>query len=203
MAVHPGRDLDRVVAFSDAVVAIAITLLVLPLTEIRPAEYGGDLGRLLAHNASQLTAFVVSFVVIASFWLSHHRIVDRLEAMDGGLLRLNLVWLLTIVFLPFPTSLVQNDADKAFTVFYLSALFAAAVFTRAIGVYVARHAELAPGDRDDEFRAGAARGWATVAVFGFALLVSLVAAPLALWSLLLLVPAGMLSRRMVRTAPGA
>jgi uncharacterized membrane protein len=196
VAVHPERDLDRVVAFSDAIVAIAMTLLVLPLTGISPKDYSG-LGQLLEHNATELSSFVVSFLVIASFWLSHHRIFDRLEAIDGPLLRLNLLWLLGIVFLPFPTSLVQNDGEESYTVFYMASLFGVALLTRALGLYVERHPVLAPAPRDTSARAGTARGWAAVAVFGVALLVSLVAPRLATWSLLLLIPVSIASRRVV------
>ena len=195
---HPERALDRVIAFSDAVVAIAMTLLVLPLTELTPSEYDGDVGELLSENSSELTAFVVSFFVIALFWSSHHRIFDRLVAIDGRLLRLNILWLFTIVVLPFPTSLVQTGGTQTAAVFYLGALFVTAVMTRVIASYVGAHPELCDGPEDEASRAGAIRGWYAVAVFGVAFLASFWLGVTATWLLLVMVIERPVSSRLAR-----
>jgi uncharacterized membrane protein len=76
--VRSERGLDRFVTFLDAVVAIAITLLVLPLVELL---HGSDpqtsLSRLLTEEAGTFGAFLLSFAVIARLWLAHHRLVER------------------------------------------------------------------------------------------------------------------------------
>jgi uncharacterized membrane protein len=195
---HPERALDRVIAFSDAVVAIAMTLLVLPLTELSPSDYDGDVGRLLSDNSSELTAFVVSFFVIALFWASHHRIFDRLVVIDGRLLRLNILWLFTIVVLPFPSSLVQTGGTETAAVFYLGALFVTALMTRVIAIYVARHPALCDGPEDEASRAGAIRGWFAVAVFAVAFVASFWMGVTATWLLLVMLAEGPVSALVAR-----
>ena len=98
------RGLDRLITFLDAVVAIAITLLVLPLVDVIPSEGRDvDLGDLLADEAGRFGAFALSFAVIAQLWLVHHRIVERVGSYDRPFVLVNLIWTLTIVLLPFAT----------------------------------------------------------------------------------------------------
>ncbi len=98
------RGLDRLITFLDAVVAIAITLLVLPLVDVIPSEGRDvDLGDLLADEAGRFGAFALSFAVIAQLWLAHHRIVERVGSYDMPFVLVNLAWTLTIVLLPFAT----------------------------------------------------------------------------------------------------
>jgi uncharacterized membrane protein len=102
--VRTDRGLDRLITFLDAVVAIAITLLVLPLVDVLPDEGADvDLPALLAEEAGRFGAFTLSFVVIASLWLAHHRLVERVGAYDHTFVVVNLAWTLTVVLLPFAT----------------------------------------------------------------------------------------------------
>ena len=82
------RGLERLILFSDAVVAIAITLLVLPLTELRPEE-GERRVELPAAEGDELLSFAISFIVIARFWFAHHGLFRHLVRMDRPLLWLN------------------------------------------------------------------------------------------------------------------
>ncbi len=101
------RGLDRLITFVDAVVAIAITLLVLPLVEVLGGRARGtDLAEVLAEDAAQFGAFLLSFVVIARLWLAHHRIVERVGAYDSAFVLANLTWVLTVVLLPFATQVL-------------------------------------------------------------------------------------------------
>ncbi|MGX1804558.1 TMEM175 family protein [Nocardia sp. NPDC055321] len=102
------RGLERLVNFSDAVVAIAATLLVLPLVDV--VKDAGDTGlrELLADHRSDLVAFVVSFAVIYRLWLLHHGLYRTLRGYNGALLWTNLLWLMSIVFLPVPTELISS-----------------------------------------------------------------------------------------------
>ncbi|WP_345762604.1 TMEM175 family protein [Diaminobutyricibacter sp. McL0608] len=102
------RGLDRLVNFSDAAVAIAITLLVLPLVDIAAQiskTHPTVWGLFLAHWPTFL-AFAVSFVVIARFWVVHHRVFEFVRDYNPTLVRLNFLWLASIVFLPFATNVL-------------------------------------------------------------------------------------------------
>jgi uncharacterized membrane protein len=90
----------RIESFSDGVFAIAITLLVLTIAQ--PQQYR-DLGSQLAERWPSLAAYVVSFMVIGIMWLNHHTIFTHLRAVDRGMFYCNLVLLMTIVFIPYPT----------------------------------------------------------------------------------------------------
>lgn len=111
------RDPDRLVLFTDAVVAIAITLLVLPLVDVvseSVAEHHTSVEVLTEHRP-QILSFLLSFVVIAQYWVTHHRMFENVKAYNRPLTVVNLAWLLTIVFLPFPTEMVGVFSDDVFT----------------------------------------------------------------------------------------
>lgn len=95
--------------FSDGVFAIAITLLV--LTIAAPGTYRNLSHQLLAEWPS-LAAYVVSFAVIGIMWLNHHTIFAHLERIDRGLFYRNLILLMTIVFLPYPTGIFGQALEK-------------------------------------------------------------------------------------------
>ena len=111
---------SRLETFSDGVFAIAITLLVLTIAQ--PSHY-----RQLTHQLEQkwpsLAAYVVSFVVIGIMWLNHHTIFQLLERVDRKLFYLNLLLLMTIAFLPYPTGVLgqalgQGEGATAAAAFY-------------------------------------------------------------------------------------
>lgn len=123
-----GRELDRIVNFSDAVFAIALTLLVL---DIRVPEIPDDL--VAEELPAQLLAlwpkyfgYVLSFVVIISFWNIHHSIFSGIRGYDKGLIWLNSTFLMFVAIVPFPTSLLSEYGDHQLPV----AIYAA---TLAIG----------------------------------------------------------------------
>ena len=96
----------RLEAFSDGVIAIAITLLVL---EIKIPEGTGSLATRLAEQWPVYVAYLVSFVVVGATWLSHHHLIRDLRGADHGLLLLNLALLLVVSFIPFPTKVVGEE----------------------------------------------------------------------------------------------
>lgn len=100
---------SRVEAFSDGVFAIAITLLVLTIAQ--PTNYK-DLGHQLATRWPSLAAFVVSFAIIGIMWLNHHSLFMHFERIDRGLFYLNMLLLLTITFLPYPTGVLGEALAK-------------------------------------------------------------------------------------------
>jgi uncharacterized membrane protein len=109
------RDLDRFLTFIDAVVAIAITLMVLPLAEAASGIGTRTVGQLLRQHEAELLGFLLSFAVIARLWLGQHRIVSSLVVQTKLVTWLLLAWTLTIVFLPFPTALVAETSNQTAT----------------------------------------------------------------------------------------
>jgi uncharacterized membrane protein len=108
----------RFEAFSDGVFAIAATLLILELS----AAPGADLGHELLHLWPSYLAYVTSFLTIGIIWMNHHHTVSLLARTDRTFQFLNILLLLTIAFLPFPTKLVAqnlgNDGEKAAALVY-------------------------------------------------------------------------------------
>lgn len=104
--------LERMILFSDAVFAIAITLLVIEIKVPLITEVGQinshELGEHLFHLIPQFIGFIMSFFVVGLFWTTHHRIFGYVVNYDGGLIWLNLVLLMTVAFLPFTTSLTSE-----------------------------------------------------------------------------------------------
>ncbi|TDO56049.1 putative membrane protein [Kribbella sp. VKM Ac-2571] len=143
------RDPDRLVLFSDAVVAIAITLLVLPLVDLVPevkAE-GGDAFSVISEHRQEIFTFLLSFVVIASFWLGHHRLFEHVRAYTPAMMRVNLLWLLTIVVLPFPTEIVGAfDSDQFTAGLYIGTILALSVCQSVLTWMVRGHKELESPD---------------------------------------------------------
>jgi len=112
--------IDRIVFFSDAVFAIAMTLLVLPLVGGRTDL---PVWEQIKHKVPELYAFALSFWVIGLYWIGHHRVYRRVRAYDEGLMLLNLVELFCVAFLPYPTALSgRYPEDVASTVFYAASL---------------------------------------------------------------------------------
>src|SRR5699024_6863952 len=110
----PGESLPatsaRYGAFTDAVVAIAMTLLILPLMELVPeaAADGLTAGAFLRLHEGQFLAFALSFVLVGTFWFMHHRIYRADTPHDGRLAMVNLAWMATIVFLPVVTAMTGS-----------------------------------------------------------------------------------------------
>jgi uncharacterized membrane protein len=99
---------DRLLFFSDAVVAIALTLLALELP-VPTGATADELWESTRHNNSHYLAFLISFVVIAAAWGQHHHVMRYAERSDARLRTLNMLWLLTIVLTPFATKLLTSE----------------------------------------------------------------------------------------------
>ena len=133
-------DSGRVEAFSDGVFAIAITLLVL---DLRVSGEGSLFHQLLAAWPHYF-AYVVSFLTIGIMWMNHHTILGHVKRVDRPLLVLNLLLLMGIVAIPFPTTLVAEhlrdpDGTVATVTYGLVMIVISAGFA-ALWVYVVTHA---------------------------------------------------------------
>jgi uncharacterized membrane protein len=195
----------RLEAFSDGVFAIAITLLVLDLAIPRS---GSPLERVLDAWPFYL-AYVVSFLTIGAAWLAHTSITDRLTKVDLTLLRLNLLLLLVVAVLPFPTRLVADGLDdvsgeRVFVTMYGVALLGIRVLLYALDAYARWEQLYAPGslDEPDTVRRTVLP---VVLVYGLAILIGLVVPAVAVGlycaiAVFLVVPFGELRRLLFRRA---
>jgi uncharacterized membrane protein len=131
----------RAEAFSDGVFAVAITLLVFGL---RPSGSGATLTAQLLHSWPQYFAYVVSFLTIGIMWMNHHTILAHVTRVNRRLLVLNLLLLMGVVAIPFPTALVADNlrgpGGTAATVVYGLVMIAISIGFASLWVYVATHA---------------------------------------------------------------
>jgi len=151
----PGLRTTRVEAFSDGVFAIAITLLVLELAV--PSGSEDDLlGAVLDQWPSYL-AYLVSFATIGAVWLEHTVITEYLDRATPILIRLNLLLLMVVAFLPFPTRLLgeyvgeDEPARVAVTIYGLS-LFLASALVSLLWRYAVREQLIRPDLADADVK---------------------------------------------------
>lgn len=109
--IHRGRAFDRLVSYSDAVVAVAVTVLVLPLVDIAGPTKDQPLGAVLIANAGSIFGLIFTFFVVTQMWVVHNRIINVADAYDARLLWLNTVWLVLIVLLPWPSRLIGDTLN--------------------------------------------------------------------------------------------
>jgi uncharacterized membrane protein len=150
------RSVERLVFFSDAVVAIAITLLAIDL----PAPSGATAGAFWASaraNDGVYLAFLVSFLSIAAAWSHHHDAFKYARRADSWLRNATMIWLLMIILIPFATKLLTGYGHDALTVHALRWGFYALLQTVGAAALFAMTRHMAARDlgaRDAEERAG-------------------------------------------------
>jgi len=106
-----GRSLDRLINFSDAVVAVAVTVLVLPLVDIEGPTGDQTVWNVLADHNGELLAFLFTFYVVVVMWLVHNRILNQIVKYDSAILWLNTTWLVGIVLLPWFSAMYGESQD--------------------------------------------------------------------------------------------
>jgi uncharacterized membrane protein len=151
---QPNDSAERLVFFTDAVVAIALTLLILPLVDLVPEarRSGTDLTDLLRENLAELGSFLLSFVVIFRFWWAHHQLFRHVSRLSPAVVRWNLLWMLSIVFLPWPTAIITAyDTSPVTVVLYTGTLVVGSGSLTALAVSVHRNPALSAG-RSQETR---------------------------------------------------
>ena len=201
--------LERVIFFSDAVFAIVITLLVLPLTaEIEIPEGGQDLASHVWAQWPRVLSFLVSFLVIGQFWIAHHHMFEYVRRYDQGLLWLNLVSLLTVSFMPFPTALIgaRLETEAVFpVVFYAASMTVSSLALTASWVYAVHRRLVSPSVPAAEVRAFTGRAVATSAVFLLSVGAAFLGLPVAVLFWLVLLPLArlLLARASARRRPRA
>jgi uncharacterized membrane protein len=203
--------IDRLLALTDGVVAIALTLLVLqlqvPVTHAlkENPDSASNLWRALDVDGAEITSYLVSFVVIAQFWIVHHRVLRGMRGHSEGLAWRNFGFLLALTLMPFTSDLIGRYGSNpvAVTLFGIN-LVALSLTTQWIFLYAAGHNLMTDAARSahDE-RAARVRSVMVVAIVTISLVLAWTDTQLAkfVWLLFLFVPAigERVSRRLERS----
>jgi uncharacterized membrane protein len=192
--VRGSTEFARVLAFSDGIFAIAMTLLVAGISV--PSVPQAELLDALLDRWDDLLAFFLSFAVIGFYWLAHHAFFALLGALDTHLVRLNLFYLGLIAFLPFPTALIGRYDRTAVAVGLYAAVLAVASGLETIMFRRARNAgALLHPVPDDAYRHYVMRSLAPCVVFAASMPLALIHPIAAMLSWMLIFPIERLLRR--------
>jgi uncharacterized membrane protein len=144
-----GMSVGRLEAFSDGVLAIVITLLILEIHVPEPSETGGDLGHHLLQQWPHYASFLLSFLIVGIIWLNHHATINLLQRTDHKIQVFNLLLLLPVTVLPWPTDLLATYAvsgteqeQRIAVVVYGLTSAAMALSFNILWRYLRRHPEL-------------------------------------------------------------
>ncbi|MGI8446716.1 MAG: TMEM175 family protein [Streptosporangiaceae bacterium] len=130
---------DRVLFFSDAIFAIAITLLVIDIRVPGITNPGLELSRARDH----IFSFGLSFAVIGLFWMGHHSVFRYITVLDRPLIAINLLFLGIVAFLPYPTSLLGGTGtNRVSTIFYAACISGAGLAELVIWLYASQAKDL-------------------------------------------------------------
>ncbi len=183
--------MERIVFFSDAVFAIAITLLAL---EIRLPDIAGlgnaELLKELLSIWPRYLSFMVSFLVIGNFWLIHHRQFRYIERYDNHLIFINLFVLMAIAFIPFPTVMISENGNRTATIFYALTMCVVGLLLTLLWLYASSRRRLVSPDLESAIvRRGILRNLSAPVVFLLSIGVAYINPDLAKFSWILIVPA--------------
>jgi uncharacterized membrane protein len=191
-------EFGRVLAFSDGLFAIAMTLLVVAVTVPKIADSSSvhELADAISDQESALISFFISFAVIGRYWLAHHQFFGRLASLDGALIAINLLYLAFIAFLPYPTDLLGTYFDNPLSV----TVYAVTIgFVSGLEVVMFRHAHrhglFLQKLPEDVFRWGALQSAAPVAFFLLSVPVAFVSTTLAVITWFLGIPFAAVAQR--------
>ncbi len=204
--ISTSREVDRLMAFSDGVVAVAITLMALPLINLPTPRAGEPLYTVVTNNLGQLVIFLFTFYVVAVMWRLHSRIFSQIRGYDNPLFWLNVAWLAGIVLLPWLSSLygytftfratepnisTSSTGDVAFLYWILMA--AVSSLGTLMGRHLNRNPRLLIEGVNPDTPSGAVRfrGWIIAGYFATIGLVSLISSAIASY-----LPIGILALNM-------
>ncbi|MGW0659892.1 TMEM175 family protein [Streptodolium elevatio] len=180
---------ERLIALSDGVFSIAMTLLVLDIS-VPPGLSTADFDEALGDLPQKISAYALSFVIIGAFWLDHGRVLRGLRAVDRPIIAVTLLGLGFIAFLPFPTSLLSEYGNEPVSVAVYAATIAATDVTQ-IGLVLLRARR--PWLNEHPIPPELVRSWitdtgATVAVFAVSIPLAWPLGGHAIWLWLLMIP---------------
>ncbi len=194
------RGLDRLVFFTDAVAAIAITLLILPLVDTVANNVSNDRTpeQFLAQNIGQLGTFALSFAVISRFWIAHHALFEHVKAYTRPLMVVNLFWAFTIVLLPLPTAIITRfHTDRVTLAFYMGTMVLTSAALSVMTIMVKRDSDLHSDSNPLPFKTYAGMIASTIEIT-VALLLAVIFPVLTFYPLLLLFVGALVEGSIVR-----
>lgn len=198
---------ERAKAFIDAVVAIAMTLLILPLMESvsESANRGDGATSWVAEHSDQLVAFVLSFVIIAMFWMGHHRLFTKIEKLTPAFLWITMAWVLSIVWLPVATAMsgAMSSDDLLVRTIYIGSMLLTSVLSLCSRLYMRGHPRMHSLDADG-LRRGLAMDISMIALFSLSLVLAAAIPALSYYPLFLMLLTGPVERlfgRMLGAGP--
>jgi uncharacterized membrane protein len=153
---------DRLETFADGVFAIAATLLILNVDTAIP-EGADELGTKLLEAWPSYVGYAVSFLTIGIIWMNHHSVMSLIERVDRRFLLANVVFLMCVAFIPFPTRLLaehlREDGARAAALAYGVTLTATAVMFSVVWFYAAVGRRLLRSDADPRVVTGTSRSY--------------------------------------------
>ncbi|MFI9388246.1 TMEM175 family protein [Kutzneria sp. NPDC052558] len=131
-------DLGRVLALSDGVFAIALTLLVLDI-RIPDEVHGEEFLRAMAGLEPAIAGYLISYLVIGVLWLAHHRLFRELRVRRSRVMSLNMLLLALVALLPFPSSLLAKHGDEALSYAIYAGNVIAVFAVQSLIIFVSQH----------------------------------------------------------------
>ena len=196
------KELDRIVTFSDGVFAIAITLLVLNIEtpEIPANLVAEELPGRLLDLWPKFLSYVISFLVILTYWIAHHSIFSAIKGYDRKLIWLNSLFLMCVAFLPFPASLFGEYGDQPLVVaIYAGSLAITRLLLTAVWWYASSGRRLVDRDLDASMiKAYRLRGLAIPLIFLLSIVISFFSVSVAVYSWVLLIVVDFVLFRILR-----
>ncbi len=187
----------RLIAFSDGVVAIAITLMILPLADISlPSDndlaQSNPLEFVWQQNGSIIVSFLIGWFVILMFWLAHHDMFGEVERVNSKIIKWNVLWLFGIIILPFPLNLLDqvgpgasvHSAMQQTTVFYIGALLFISLMLSLMSREIRRNPSLLSPAARENAAEWTTQGWINTWYLLALLPVAWFAPQVALWALI-------------------
>lgn len=205
-AEHPGRQLtsrSRLEAFSDGVIAIAITLTVLSIDFPRGLPRS-QVAAAIVHLIPDVLTYLLSFAVIGLFWMSHHYAMDRIERVDRTLILLNLAFLAAISLMPLVTGLMNEYGNSPAVMAYATVMTLASASVLTMWLHAERGGLVSDRASPAERRERTSRLATLTAVFAASVPLAIVSPAGAqyLWLLILLRPRIVRLYRAVRRRRG-
>lgn len=197
------RGLDRVVFFTDAIAAIAITLLILPLVDLVPESSSDGAGPadFFEAHLPEVFGFVISFVVISRLWYAHHQLFEHVQAYTGRLALLSVAWAFTIVVLPLPTAITAEFEPSRFTIaFYIGTMLLSSALLTIMSFLIRGNPAMEAPENPLTLR-GLLGSVTITALFAIALVIGVLAPQINYWSLFVLVLAGPIASLFTRVLP--
>jgi uncharacterized membrane protein len=188
----------RTLTFTDGLFAIAMTLLVVDLAVPVLNDHGSvrELADALGDDTAKFTSFFISFAVIGRYWLAHHTYFSALARLDRGLIGLNLLYLVFIAFLPFPTALLGEYFENPLSIaIYAVNVAIVSGMEVVLFSYAYNHDFLERKLPRDVYRYGAAMSLAPVVFFLLSIPVAFISTTLAVCTWFLGIPLAAIAGR--------